>query len=396
MIGKVISRYRIVKKLGAGGMGEVYLAEDAELDRKVALKFLPPQFTDDAEINARFRHEAKAAAGLSHPNIVTVYDVGEYEGKTFIVMEHVEGQSLRDIMDSNLTKLQKIGQILAYAIQIGEGLAAAHNKGIVHRDIKPANILVDGDGRVKIADFGLAKAHGRTQLTEEGTTLGTLDYMSPEQIQGLDVDHRADIWSFGVVFYEMITGHPPFKGEYEAAVSYAILHEEPEPLARYKAGVSDGLQRIIDNALDKEKETRYQSVSDLLADLRREKRDSSAIVKPVGKAKKAVWRKRVFATASLLLVAVLAILAINRLQVQKGPSLAVTHEQITFDGNIPIAPTTPSVRDLSAISPDGQFLAYPLARDGGQSVMLQDLAGGQVVEVYQGFQSLGWLRWSVT
>ena len=270
LISKTISHYKILKKLGAGGMGEVYLAEDTELDRKVALKFLPPQYTEDPEINARFKREAKAAAALNHPNIITIHEIGEHEGKAFIAMEYVEGQSLRNFVGAHCSVPLRMNEIIDIASQICEGLSEAHQAGIVHRDIKPDNILIDAKGRVKIADFGLAKARGRTKLTEEGTTFGTLNYMSPEQLDAADVDHRSDIWSFGVVLYEMITGQTPFAGDYDAAVSYAIMQEEPEPLARYKTGVSEGLQRIVDKALDKDKETRYQHVDDLLADLKRD------------------------------------------------------------------------------------------------------------------------------
>ena len=222
MIGQTISHYKILEKLGAGGMGEVYLAQDTELDRKVALKFLPPQYTEDPEINARFKREAKAAAALNHPNIITIHEIGEHQGKAFIAMEYVEGQSLKDVVGAHCSVPLRMNEIIDYASQICEGLNEAHQAGIVHRDLKPDNILLDVKGRVKIADFGLAKARGRTKLTEEGTTLGTLDYMSPEQLRGEDVDHRADIWSFGVVLYEMITNRTPFEGDYEAAVSYAI------------------------------------------------------------------------------------------------------------------------------------------------------------------------------
>jgi len=387
VIGKTISHYKILEKLGEGGMGEVFLAEDTELDRKIALKFLPPHYTQDKEIKARFKREAKAAAALNHPNIITVYEVGEHQGQTFIAMEYVKGESLRDRMKQQLSPKESI-ELIA---QVCDGLGKAHKADIVHRDIKPENIMIDEDGRVRILDFGLAKLRNVSKLTQTATTLGTLNYMSPEQLQGLEVDAGTDIWSVGVTLYEMITGRTPFEGDYDAAVSYAIMHEEPEPLARYKAGISDGLQRIIDKALDKEKETRYQSISDLLADLKREKRDSSAAIKPVGKLRKAILGQRSFTLASLLLIAFIAIFAIDRLQMQSGSSFSVTHKQITFVGNIPMST---ELDDLSAISPDGQFLAYPLPKDSTHSVMVQDLSGGQPVEVYRGFESLLSLRWS--
>jgi len=268
MIGKTISHYKILEKLGAGGMGEVYLAEDTELDRKVALKFLPPQYTEDPEINARFKREAKAAAALNHPNIITIHEIGEHEGKAFIAMEYVEGQSLKDVVRNGHDRSLPINQILDYASQICEGLSEAHHAGIVHRDIKPENILIDSKQRVKIADFGLAMQRDVTKLTRESSTFGTLSYMSPEQIQSANVDQRSDIFSVGVTLYEMITGQLPFKGDYEAAVTYSIMNEEPEPLARYKTGISDELQRIVDKTLNKDTTTRYQSASDLLADLK--------------------------------------------------------------------------------------------------------------------------------
>jgi len=264
MIGKTISHYKILEKLGEGGMGVVYLAEDTELDRKVALKFLPPHYSSDSELITRFKREAKAAAALNHPNIITVYEVGEHEGQTFIAMEHVTGDSLRDRMKQQLASNESIELIS----QVCDGLSKAHKADIVHRDIKPENIMIDEDDRVRILDFGLAKLRNVSKLTQTATTLGTLNYMSPEQLQGLEVDARSDIWSVGVVLYEMITGQLPFKGDYEATVSYSILNEEPEPLSRYKAGVSEELQRIVDKALRKDVNTRYQSAADVLADLK--------------------------------------------------------------------------------------------------------------------------------
>ena len=245
MIGKTISHYKILEKLGEGGMGVVYKAEDTKLDRFIALKFLPSQYTSDPEIVERFKREAKAAAALNHPNIITVYEVDEHQGQTFIAMEYVKGESLRDRMKQELSPKEATELIS----QVCDGLSKAHKAGIVHRDIKPENIMIDEDGRVRILDFGLAKLKDVTRLTKESSTMGTLNYMSPEQIQNAKVDYRSDIFSLGLVLYEMITGQLPFKGEYEAAVSYAIMNEEPEPLARYKAGLSDELQRIVNKTL---------------------------------------------------------------------------------------------------------------------------------------------------
>jgi len=264
--GTIIGHYRIVEKIGAGGMGEVYLAEDTELNRQVALKFLSSHLCQDADCRARFKREAQAAAKLDHPNIVTVYEVGEFQGRPFFAMQHIAGQSLRELIK---TKELPIDRVIELAIQICEGLHKAHQSGIVHRDVKPANILIDADGRTKILDFGLASVAGTDRLTKTGSTLGTVGYMSPEQVRGEQADHRTDIFSFGVVLYELITGRQPFKGDNDAATSRNITDQEPEPLARYKSGVGAELQRIISKALSKDKTLRYQHVDELRADLGR-------------------------------------------------------------------------------------------------------------------------------
>ncbi|MCJ7457677.1 MAG: protein kinase, partial [candidate division Zixibacteria bacterium] len=273
MIGKTISHYKILEKLGEGGMGVVYKAQDTKLDRIVALKFLPKHLLCDQEAKTRFEHEAKAASSLNHPNITTIHEIDEFEGECFIAMEYVEGNSLKELIEEKTFTIEKV---LNIAIQVAEGLNAAHKKGIVHRDIKSDNIMLTAEGLVKIMDFGLAKLRGVSRVTKEGTTLGTLSYMSPEQIHGIEVDQRSDIFSFGVVLYEMITSQLPFKGEHEAAIIYSILNETPEPLARYKANVPEGLQMAVNKALEKNREMRYQHVDDLSADLRRVKTEVEA------------------------------------------------------------------------------------------------------------------------
>jgi len=250
-------------------MGVVYLAEDTILHRKAVLKFLLPQYLAEPELNARLLREARAAAALNHPNIITIYEVGEARDQIFIAMEYVEGESLRDLL---ARKELTLNDVFDLAGQICEGLAEAHRAGIVHRDLKPSNILLTKTGRVKIADFGLARLEGVTKLTVEGALMGTPDYMSPEQAESLPLDQRSDIFSLGVILYELITRRLPFPGRDTRAVLRAITEHEPEPLARYKAGVSDGLQRMINRALDKDVETRYQHVEDLLADLKYEKK----------------------------------------------------------------------------------------------------------------------------
>jgi serine/threonine protein kinase len=265
-VGTEVGHYRILEVIGAGGMGEVYLAEDSQLDRKVALKFLPHHLCQDEDCRRRFRREAQSAAGLSHPNIVTIHDVGEFQGRPFIAMEYIEGRSLRDVIRTGELEL---GTAVSLVAQVCEGLQAAHVAGVVHRDVKPSNILVDSHGRARLIDFGLAAILRDERLTKAGSTLGTVGYMSPEQARGQNVDQRSDVFSVGVVLYEMITGRRPFRGEDEAATLHAITHDIPEPLARYKSKVPDELQRIIGKALEKNPEARYQHLDDLRVDLTR-------------------------------------------------------------------------------------------------------------------------------
>ena len=267
MIGRTISHYKILEKLGEGGMGEVYLAEDTKLERKVALKFLPPKLTVDPEARERFRREAKAAAALNHPGIVTIYEINEFEGQTYIAMEYVEGEALNQKIKAHCGAPLEFAEAIDIARQIAGGLNAAHRAGIVHRDVKPQNILIGRTGHVKILDFGLAKLRGVSQITREASTLGTVSYMSPEQVRGEDVDQRTDIWSFGVVLYEMLTGRRPFRGEYEQTVMYAIANDEPEPVANVRPDLPKGLVGIVARSLAKRPDERYQSIDALIDDL---------------------------------------------------------------------------------------------------------------------------------
>jgi Tol biopolymer transport system component/predicted Ser/Thr protein kinase len=270
MIGETISNYRVVEKLGEGGMGVVYKAEDMKLDRPVALKFLPPHLAASEQDKVRFIQEAKAASAINHPNICTIHDIQENEDQLFIVMEYVEGQTLTE-------KKQNLSQKLAIEIgtQIADGLAAAHEKGIVHRDIKPENIMVRKDGIVQIMDFGLAKLAGVSRLTKEGSTVGTAGYMSPEQVQGQEVDHRTDIFSLGVLLYEMFGGELPFKGVHETAMAYEIVNVDAPPLSSLRQEIDPQLDAIVLECLAKEPDERYQSAKEVSKELRRFKRESS-------------------------------------------------------------------------------------------------------------------------
>ena len=293
--GTMVSHYRIVEKIGAGGMGEVYLADDTELRRRVALKFLPSHLSRDEDCRKRFKREAQAAAKLDHANIVPVYEVGEFQGRPFFSMAHIEGQSLREtIKQGKLTVPEAIG----LTIQICEGLHEAHTAQIVHRDIKPGNIIIDKNGKPRLLDFGLATLSGEEKLTKTGSTLGTVGYMSPEQIESKQVDHRSDLFSVGVILYEMLTGRRPFEGDNDAAVVKAITNSTPEPIARFKSGTTAELQQIISKALSKDPSLRYQHADDLAADLKR----LSAAARPRRSRKS----KLMIAAATLLVVIAVA------------------------------------------------------------------------------------------
>ncbi len=265
MLGETISHYRIIEKLGEGGMGIVYKAQDLTLDRLVALKFLPQYLVRDPEAKERFLHEAQAASALDHPNICTVHEIGEHEGRTFIVMGYYEGETVkRKIEHGALPHVDAVNLIC----QVAEGLAKAHEAGIVHRDIKPANIIVTKDGVAKILDFGLAKVSGRTLHTKSGTTLGTVAYMSPEQARGEEIDARSDVWSLGITMYELLAGKRPFESGYEQALVYQILNEQHEPLQKHFPDIAPEVLAIVNRALEKRPDARYASAGELLADLR--------------------------------------------------------------------------------------------------------------------------------
>ena len=306
MIGKTILHYKILEKLGEGGMGVVYKAEDTKLKRDVAIKFLPRQITASDEERERFKIEAQAAAALNHPNIATIHAIEEVDDEMFIVMEYIEGRELREIVQSEIPNLQSA---IDYANQIASGLQAAHEKDVTHRDIKSANIMITDKGQAKIMDFGLAKVRGGVQLTQVGTTLGTAAYMSPEQAQGMETDHRTDIWAFGVVLYEMLTGKMPFSGDYEQAVTYAILNEEPEPLKSLRNDLPDELQEIVERALEKEPDKRYQSAGELLHELKKLRQPEGSILAKATDFKSflLLFKNRRFLSIAVVIIIVLGI-----------------------------------------------------------------------------------------
>ncbi|RJR30012.1 MAG: hypothetical protein C4574_02790 [Candidatus Latescibacterota bacterium] len=318
MIGKTISHYRIVEKLGEGGMGVVYRAEDTTLGRMVALKFLPAELTRDAAAKERFILEARAASALDHPNICTIHEVAEAnDGQTFIAMACYEGESLKAKIERGPLKLDEAIDI---AVQTAQGLSKAHAQGIVHRDIKPANIVVTKDGLVKIVDFGLAKLAG-TKLTKTGSTLGTAQYMSPEQARGALVDARSDIFSLGAVLYEMLTGKHAFPGEYEQSTLYAILNEEPEPVTALRSGVPMELERIVGKSMAKNPDERYQHADEIVADLRRMKTAPAAASSRVAHTGRAAAGRRANRSWPWLVgLFVIAAVAIALFARQRGPS----------------------------------------------------------------------------
>jgi serine/threonine protein kinase/Flp pilus assembly protein TadD len=326
--GTIVSQYNIIEKIGSGGMGEVYLAEDTKLKRKVALKFLPAHLCHDEDCHKRFTREAQAAAGLDHPNIAAIYEVGEHQGCPFYAMQIVEGQSLKDVIAG---KDLSIERILEIGVQVCEGLQAAHEKGIIHRDIKPSNILLDGHGRVRIVDFGLAAIRGSEHLTKTGSTLGTIGYMSPEQVQGKEIDDRSDLFSLGVVLYELITKQNPFKRDSEAATLKAVCDDAVEPLARYKRDVPDLLGSVIDKLLEKSPEHRYKTAAGVVSDLKRLKQDSGSRMS-IGSTRKRIPKWLRVALPVIVVAVIAAVLVLKPWQF----NISSNQEAIAFENRLAI------------------------------------------------------------
>ena len=376
VIGQTVSHYRILEKLGEGGMGVVYKAEDTKLDRAVALKFLPAHLLGNEDVRKRFDREAKSSAALSHPNVCTVHEIDEADGQTFIAMELVEGESL----DKKIAQgPQKLDEALSIAQQVAKGLEAAHKRGIVHRDIKPENIMVGEDGHVTIMDFGLAQLIEASRLTNPDETVGTIAYMSPEQAEGSETDQRTDIWSLGVVLYEMVTGRQPFKGDYCQAVIYSVLNEHPEPTTALRAGVPMELEVLVNKCLAKNAEDRYSSNTDLGTDLRACAKlldhDEATIPRSntlpsfnldrdqiVSKSTRSRLRERLVWAMSLAAALVAIALLVWRLPIQ--------------DPNSTLARFSWSIDEVvtdAVVSPDGRHIAYLSDSAAGKSIWVQDL-----------------------
>jgi Tol biopolymer transport system component/predicted Ser/Thr protein kinase len=382
IVGQTISHYKILEKLGEGGMGVVYKVEDTKLNRTVALKFLSSQTLNAPEAKTRFIAEARAASAFDHPNICSVYEIDEVDDHMFIAMQYVDGESLNEKIARGPLRLQ---EILNLGMDIARGLQEAHEKNIVHRDIKSANVMVTGKGQGKITDFGLAKLVGGTRVTKTGTMLGTAAYMSPEQVAGETVDHRSDIWSLGVILYEMITGRLPFGGDYEQAVAYQIVNEEAEPITAIRTGVSMELERIVNKCLEKDASNRYQHLDDLLVDFRNVDRA------PV--AKKSRKTRATFIIPRLIVLAAVVVLAVWRPFNWPGGGQTIENP---LAGAIFSKVTNIEGSD-AAISPDGKLVAFVSDHDGQFDVWVSQVGTGNVYnrtrgqagDVRRGLQAVG-------
>ena len=389
ILGRELGNYRIERPLGAGGMGEVFLAHDSKLNRKVALKILPAEFVLDAERVKRFEREAKAVSALNHPNIVTIYDFGQMDGINFIVTEHIEGKTVRELIKEN----PSLKDTLSIVSQTCEALAAAHSSGIIHRDIKPENIMVRPDGYVKVLDFGLAKLNPQadsihvslTNYTQKGMIIGTLAYMSPEQVSDDHVDHRTDLWSLGVVFYEMLTGKNPFKGENRQATLNAILNLNPPPVSEFVPSLPVELDRILEKALEKDADVSYQTASDIRADIKRVRReiDSSPSLRSgsLTNRREAAKppRKFLLFTAGFLLLAFVGFgywFFFGQTDAKKSVE-AIEWAQAK---NVTLTDSA-EIKGYPSLSPDGKSFIYTTRNNNATDIFLQRIGGKNPVNL---------------
>src|SRR5262245_31294749 len=384
--GAQLGPYTVISPLGSGGMGEVWRARDTRLNREVAVKLLPASCASDADRLSRFKQEALATSSLNHPNILTIYDIGSHNGAPYIVAELLEGEELRDQLNEGALPIRRC---VDYARQITQGLAAAHEKGIVHRDLKPENLFVTKDGRVKLLDFGLAKlkppqvgaadsqAPTQKRITDPGTVLGTVGYMSPEQVRGQEADHRTDIFSFGVILYEMLSGQRAFGGESAIEVMNAILKEDPAELGETNAKISPQLEKIVRRCLEKRPERRFHSAHDLGFALEAlstpsDSRVDPATVSPV--APESAGMRRLLGNARVAWIAagLFLLAALSLLFAYLRPPLADARV-ITFALPAPEKTSFSTTYGPPAISPDGRFLAFSATAEGKWSLWVRPL-----------------------
>ncbi len=386
MIGRTLAHYEILDRLGKGGMGEVYLALDRKLDRKVALKVLPPELASDPELVERFEREAKTVAALNHPNIVTLHSVEEAGGVRFLTMERVEGEGLDRKIPRGGLPLERFFEL---AVPLVAAVATAHESGVTPRDLKPANLMVTHDGRLKVLDFGLAKLRERPAspameapteaLTREGLVVGTVPYMSPEQLQGGTIDSRSDIFSLGIILYEMLTGRRPFAGKSSAEVISALLRDTPTPVEELRPRAPRQLARLVRRCLEKDAAQRLQSARDLLIELEEVRRESERDATAAGGTEtRAAPRRKALGIAA----AILAVLG--------ATALAILWRQSPAEEAEPLAPLhltkltgAPGLEDEPAWSPDGKFLAYTTDQRGNLDILVQPIGGGQVIRAFE-------------
>jgi eukaryotic-like serine/threonine-protein kinase len=386
MLGKTVHVYRITEQIGSGGMGVVYKAEDTRLGRAVALKFIANELVRDLEALARFKQEARTASALNHPHLCSIFDIGEYEGKPYIVMEYLEGRTLRELLARGPMPSE---QIVDIGIQVADALAAAHSKGVVHRDIKPANIFITESGQAKILDFGLAKlvypsdglsqmatGQGQTLLSMPGRTVGTVAYMSPEQASGQDLDERTDVFSFGAVLYEMSTGRQAFEGATAALVFNAILSGNPASAGSIQPGLPAELDQIIARALEKDRSIRYQSAKEMVAELRRLQRSLTSVATAALPVTRQQRQQRARLTAGVVVVAVLVAITMMAYRLASRDSakpfgIANVHRLTSERGD----ETDP------AFSPEGDVVAYVSEKSGNKDIWIKRISGGDAIQI---------------
>ena len=371
MIGQTISHYRILEKLGEGGVGVVYMAEDTRLQRTVALKFLSGNSSHQDEDRIRFMHEALAVAAIDHPNITAIHEIETLDGVTFIVMPCLQGMTLQDLIAKRALELR---EVVSIGLQVAKGLVAAHAKEILHRDIKPGNIMISENGQVQIMDFGLARLPDRTRITVDGTTFGTVAYMSPEQGTGSGVDQRTDIWSLGVVLYEILTRQLPFQGDHAQAVIYSILHVDPEPVKKLREGVPDELAGVIHKALAREPEDRYQEAGEIAEDLKalRWRLDSESYSSTGAWAFSRPRRRWPWIGVTALLTVLVLLLGWSW-RMRSVDDLPTTNSlQVT---------SSEAWEGDPALSPDGGRIAYCSDEEGNLDIYLVSVTGGTPVRM---------------